>query len=75
MGGYESNEFQLMIHGEKVGECEVAIENEDIKLKFNDYQIPIIWYWILKFYNQKAFDFVLTFSKMGWFMKIIRINY
>ena len=62
-----SNEFQLMIHGEKVGECEVTIQNEDVKiLKTNRLSNPnymVLDLEILR--SNKAFDFVLTFSKDG----------
>ena len=62
-----SNEFQLMIHGEKVGECEVAIENEDIKIlktqRLSNPNYLVLDLEILR--SNKAFDFVLTFSKDG----------
>ena len=62
-----SNEFQLMIHGEKVGECEVAIENQDIKIlktqRLSNPNYLVLDLEILQ--SKKAFDFVLTFSKDG----------
>ena len=62
-----SNEFQLMIHGEKVGECEVAIENEDVKIlktkRLSNPNYLVLDLEILR--SNKAFDFVLTFSKDG----------
>ena len=62
-----SNEFQLMIHGEKVGECEVTIENGDVKiLKTQRLSNPNYMVLDLEiFRSNKAFDFVLTFSKDG----------
>ncbi len=63
-----SNEFQLMIHGEKVGECEVNIENEDIKIlktqRLSNPNYLVLDLEILR--SNKAFDFVLTFSKDGF---------
>ena len=62
-----SNEFQLMIHGEKVGECEVTIENEDVKIlktqRLSNPNYMVLDLEILR--SNKAFDFVLTFSKDG----------
>ena len=62
-----SNEFQLMIHGEKVGECEVTIENQDVKIlktqRLSNPNYMVLDLEILR--SNKAFDFVLTFSKDG----------
>ena len=62
-----SNEFQLMIHGEKVGECEVTIENGDVKIlktqRLSNPNYMVLDLEILR--SNKAFDFVLTFSKDG----------
>jgi len=62
-----SNEFQLMIHGKKVAECEVTIENKDVKIlnikRLSNPNYIVLDLEILR--SNEAFEFDLTFSKDG----------
>lgn len=62
-----SNELQLMIHGDKVGECEVNIDHEHVKIlrenRLSNPNYVVLYLEILK--SDKAFDFDITFSKDG----------
>ena len=62
-----SNELQLMIHGDKVGECEVNIDHEHVKIlkenRLSNTNYVVLYLEILK--SDKAFDFDITFSKDG----------
>ena len=62
-----SNEFQLMIHGDKVAECEVTIENKDVKIlniqRLSNSNYIVLNLEILR--SDKAFDFEISFSKDG----------
>tara|TARA_Y100000589_G_scaffold329930_1_gene378016 strand:- start:15584 stop:17476 length:1893 start_codon:yes stop_codon:yes gene_type:complete len=62
-----SNELQLMIHGDKVGEYELNIEHEQIKIlrenRLSNPNYVILYLEILK--SEKDFDFKITFSKEG----------
>ena len=62
-----SNEFQLMIHGDKVGECEVNIDHEHVKIlrekRLSNPNYVVLYLEILK--SDMAFDFDIAFSKDG----------
>ena len=62
-----SNEFQLMIHGDKVGECEVNIDHKHVKIlrekRLSNPNYVVLYLEILK--SDMAFDFEIAFSKDG----------